>query len=644
MLTDRQRKVITCILKHPKGIYAATIAEELKVSDRTVRNDIASINMILLNSHCMIQSSKRTGYFIMQENISRIRECLSLMDAVDGKQIASTPMERKYFMLGQLFENYEMSLSQVADLLYVSEQTIYKDLTSLIQLLKNKYHFQALNLENGKICIDRDEVELRTLFYRIAKEEIYSSNKLMDLHLFQLTKDYVDLEELNGIVDYVSCFCKGNAIILSDQLIYVISWMIFFTMIRVENEHRIEKEVQLFHHNEVLTRMLRNLLADLRLRFEETDIHLLQNYVETLGFYSSRQSNQLGNESDDIADEFIRQMKEKYNYDFTSMPSLLDNFRIHLQFAIKRLLVDYQLTNPLLQEVKTKYAFAYEITMLIVPIIYERYGLYMNEDEISFLTMYVMPFLKAQSIRVPTILINGTSQSFANLLHIWLKQEFRDKLEIVCQIPLQQLPSALQEQTAELVISDMVLDQALPLPLIEITQLPGEAERRNIEKFLSRHVAASSSEVIFHKVFDRRLVLLIDDDQSFDSIIHQCAKRLEQEDRIENAQAFAAAVLQRESVYPTYIDNGVFFPHPLINDAKRSSICVALIRGNCVEKDQPARLLFVGSHESQINKEMVHIYHLINKVAASSQLLNVLMSMQDENELIDYLERIIQIV
>ncbi|MFR9256034.1 MAG: hypothetical protein ACLVJ6_11335 [Merdibacter sp.] len=34
----------------------------------------------------------------------------------------------------------------------------------------------------------------------------------------------------------------------------------------------------------------------------------------------------------------------KYNYDFTSMPSLFGNFRIHLQFAIKRLLVDYQLT------------------------------------------------------------------------------------------------------------------------------------------------------------------------------------------------------------------------------------------------------------------------------------------------------------
>ena len=643
MLTDRQRKVITCILKHPKGIYAATIAEELRVSDRTVRNDIASINMVLINSQCMIQSSKRTGYFIMQENISRIRECLSLMDAVDGKQIASTPMERKYYMLGQLFEYYELSLAGIAEQLYVSEQTIYKDLTSLIQLLKSKYHFQALTLENGKIHIDSDEVELRTLFYRIAKEEIYTSNKLMDLHLFQLAKDYVDLEELNGIVDYVSCFCKGNDIILSDQLIYVISWMIFFTMIRVENDHPIQKEVQLFHHNDMLTKMLKNLLADLRLRLNEADAHLLQNYVETLGFYSSRKSSALGSESDEIAEVFTREMLEKYNYDFTSMPSLFDNFRIHLQFAIKRLLVDYQLTNPLLQEVKTKYAFAYEITMLIVPIIHERYGLYMSEDEISFLTMYVMPFLKAQSLCVPTILINGTSQSFANLLSIWLNQEFRDKLEIVCQIPLQQLPAALKEHPAQLIISDMVLDQSLPLPLIEITQLPGETERRRIDSFLSRHAAASLGESIFRQVFGRQLVLFIEEDQSFADIIRLCALRLQQEGCIEDAKTFAQAVLEREAVYPTLIDNGVYFPHPLVNDAKKTRICVAIVRGSS-EKEQPMHLLFVTAHEAQVDQEMIHIYNLINKVAASQQLVSVLMSLQNENELIDYLERIIQIV
>lgn len=93
MLSERQKKVLSIILDNPKGIKGAVLAEKLHVTTRTVRNDIASINMTLMNSHCMIQSSKRAGYFVMKNNVSQIRECLSLMSAIDNMQIASTPVE-----------------------------------------------------------------------------------------------------------------------------------------------------------------------------------------------------------------------------------------------------------------------------------------------------------------------------------------------------------------------------------------------------------------------------------------------------------------------------------------------------------------------------------------------------------------------
>ena len=144
-------------------------------------------------------------------------------------------------------------------------------------------------------------------------------------------------------------------------------------------------------------------------------------------------------------------------------------------------------------------------------------------------------------------------------------------------------------------------------------------------------------------MFGRQLVLFIEEDQSFADIIRLCALRLQQEGCIEDAKTFTQMVLEREAVYPTLIDNGVYFPHPLVNDAKKTRICVAIVRGSS-EKEQPMHLLFVTAHEAQVDQEMIHIYNLINKVAASQQLVSVLMSLQNENELIDYLERIFQIV
>ncbi|MFR9256033.1 MAG: hypothetical protein ACLVJ6_11330 [Merdibacter sp.] len=184
-------------------------------------------------------------------------------------------------------------------------------------------------------------------------------------------------------------------------------------------------------------------------------------------------------------------------------------------------------------------------SMLIVPIIHERYGLYMSEDEISFLTMYVMPFLKAQSLCVPTILINGTSQSFANLLSIRLNQEFRDKLEIVCQIPLQQLPAALKEHPAQLIISDMVLDQSLPLPLIEITQLPEKRNGDGSTAFEPSCRCIAGREHLPSGVLAETGCCSSRRIESFADIIRLCALRLQQEGCIEDGKTLAGGAGKR---------------------------------------------------------------------------------------------------
>ncbi|MEG0735254.1 MAG: HTH domain-containing protein, partial [Longicatena sp.] len=184
MLSERQKKIVEMILKHPKGVNATNISKELSVSSRTIRNDIASINVCLMNNHCMINSSKRVGYFIVEDSVEKVKDCITLMEAIDHKQIASTPMERKYYILGQLFHRESVSLYDIASELFVSEQTIYKDITSFQKSLKKLFHYDGLLLENGELCLKSDEVALRTLLYRIVKEEIYLSNKLVDIHLY----------------------------------------------------------------------------------------------------------------------------------------------------------------------------------------------------------------------------------------------------------------------------------------------------------------------------------------------------------------------------------------------------------------------------------------------------------------------------
>ena len=74
----------------------------------------------------------------------------------------------------------------------------------------------------------------------------------MDIHLYQIVKDDADMEELNDITEYISSFCRSNSIVLSDQMLFVISWMVSFTMLRSEHGYMLTKKVERFQPNEVI--------------------------------------------------------------------------------------------------------------------------------------------------------------------------------------------------------------------------------------------------------------------------------------------------------------------------------------------------------------------------------------------------------
>ena len=644
MITERQKRLIKHILSIENGVFAKKLAEKLKVSTRTIRNDILTINMELSQYECSIQSSKQKGYFIKEQDKNIIWEYVKETDVYDGLQIASTPMQRKYYMLGLLMKKNRRSLGELSDILYVSEQTIYKDMISFVLFLKQKFRFHALKLENGYLSLSTDEVTLRTLFYRIAKEEIYVSNHIMNVHLFQIIKNDISLTDLTNLEDYLSQYCKSNDIILSDQMLYIISWMILFTSIRVKQGNTIRKKVDVLYKNEILKQMMNDIRHTFQFKLEQYDCNLLINYIETLGFYKNNIDTLDVSETDDVLKEYLHLLKDKFNYELMSIPTMYDYFRIHLQFAIKRLLVDYQLKNPLLYEVKTKHAFAYELAMLIVPIIHNKYGLYLNEDEVSFLTMYIIPLLKYQDLTAKVLLVNGTSQTFANLLQIWLHQEFQNKIKVVKQTTLHQLQKDIDKDYYDFIISDVVIDCKIDKPYVLIQHLPNSHHKIQIETVLKNHGMVSATTEIYDKVFSNRNILFIEEELTFEEIISRCCQLLQLHQHIENGEEFKNKILEREKVYPTHINNGVFFPHPLENVALENGICLAIMKPNIYKDDQVLKLIFVSAQEAMLNYDMTHIYNLVHKIAHSNDLIEILRTMDDEDEVMMYLKRIIQIM
>ncbi|MCP8369355.1 HTH domain-containing protein, partial [Clostridioides difficile] len=77
-------------------ITCKTLSNHLKVSERTIRNDITSINGTLEKNGAIIKIKKGEGYYIDILNLALYQQYLALIsdDIMDSSEIPDSPIER----------------------------------------------------------------------------------------------------------------------------------------------------------------------------------------------------------------------------------------------------------------------------------------------------------------------------------------------------------------------------------------------------------------------------------------------------------------------------------------------------------------------------------------------------------------------
>lgn len=90
-----------------------------------------------------------------------------------------------------------------------------------------------------------------------------------------------------------------------------------------------------------------------------------------------------------IISESLQIIKEELNIDLDNDNLCKERLILHLKFAIMRAINSKAITNPLLIIIKEKYADTYAIASKIANHIMEDYNIYLNESEISYLTVHI---------------------------------------------------------------------------------------------------------------------------------------------------------------------------------------------------------------------------------------------------------------
>ncbi|EBF5120275.1 PRD domain-containing protein, partial [Listeria monocytogenes] len=549
-----------------KWVTSNELAAFCECTTRTIRNNIYKINEVTPN---LINSTKQ-GY---QINLNIPFEFQSESDVT----------ERKSKLLLELIKNSTkgVDLFELADILYISEVTLKKD----IQQLKNE-----LKEADVKIVISKDRIKL------IGKER--AKRKYMISLLYeeggyresiksriQEMIEFVSIDKLQNIVKEVlaqESITTNQYSMMNIVLHYAIS------IVRIQQGNTLietQKTLIRKHSKEYeISKKIAKILS------EEYQIHFSEAETKQLGLlYVGLQNEQSANANHGELDQFVDKkiidalkivlanVEETYLIDLQN-EQLFIKLAIHVQSLYYRSRYKAYTRNLSLLDIKTSYPVTFDIAVYISSLLQEKLAIDFNEDEISFIALHIGSFLESENRDYIRLEIGLLVDDYHDLRTNMLKK-LRARFENEATIEL--IENEDYEENFDIILTtnrDVALEKAGSIfihPLLTTKDIKKITSRiQTKKKILENNIRGQQ--------IDRYIVRSLYSNQIDPSeltpakIREQMISKMEKQNFV--TPEFKEKVEKREQMAPTSFPSGIAIPHSIKNDALQSGVSIMTLQ------------------------------------------------------------------
>lgn len=617
MFSGRQVSILKIILDYNKGVHGSVIADALSVSSRTIRNEITEINNIYKKS--LILSNNKTGYSVNEELITEIK--LFLNDADDRED----GLLRSYEILGKVLFDPELQLEDLSEIMNYSSQTIRKDIQKLDQHLLSQYQISLIEIESEKVKIKSSEEEIRETLFKILKDSITSNNTDYNKLLEVILDNGFDTDFLNHVLDSIFAVCDECEVQISIENIKILQAAIVICVVRNDSNFTLTNE------KEVINPILLLLMSKVN-NLKEADLPLLEKLIHTFKISKNDKSIEIQDFSRVVLDEFIDEVFDKYNFNLKESEDLYNNMLVHIEYMLRRIENGYELRNPIISDIKSKYPFAYEVSMLVVHIVYKYKNKYILDDEVSYLAIYIEHYLENINEKIRAILISSQRHSINQVLEKWIDTNFKN------QIVIQKIIDKSRLQHYNLNSFDLILTFNEPIYSTELETFTfnGLPEMRDVNRLnecihtmkMNQRIKTAINNYIHEDL------IKIFDDTTYEDVIVELSDLLEEKGIIDSSKEFSEDVINREINYPTNLGDTLMMPHPLYTFANKTAVAIGVIKKGFEHNDEIVRLVFLLAIEKVRNSEINFIFQFFKQISGNKNLLKSLFESETKEEYI----------
>lgn len=641
----RQKEIFIYLLNSDIGLSGNELAKIFHVSSRTIRSDIKCLNELLKGHGIRICSSKQQGYFVSQQQrklgISLVKEIFKREENVT--KIPSIPSERLAFILFKLtFARDFITMEDFADMLFVSKTTVYLDIKNIIKFLEN---FPSLELEVSPIKglkLKGDERAKRFLISNVLKRENKNDQLMLrsSLH-YVFTDENLDLnKEILFLYETIINVLNKYGYILTDADLSLLVKDILVDIKRIQMgffiEENIEKDLDLTIANaikEEIEEYFNILLNDKELEY----IQQCFNTKRLLNVASK--DCVLKEEGEKIVDEFLREVKYKFNIDFIEDTNFRRNLILHLNPMLERIKANYFEDNPFKDQIKINYPFAFEVSMTIVSIIKRKLNIIISESEVSYIALHVAVALDKIHNKTNIAIICGSGLGTAQFVKSKIVSYYSEQVNILGYFPVYKLDNVLNGDygKANLIISTIPLTAKINIPIVQVNPLITEYDLIRIKRYIGNPLITTremSTNGIKEKFFKEGLFQYFDEETDFLNAILKLTEMLKTERYIGDVETFYTSVVRRENLFSTILEDMIAIPHPMESMSKKTIVAVGIFKNPAVYNGKKVKVIFLFAFNAKENENLKLLYELLKEIIESKNIIENISKSNNFNDFI----------
>ncbi|MED4799375.1 transcriptional regulator LicR [Bacillus atrophaeus] len=625
MLHGRLREILRLLMAADAPVTSSVIAANLKVTSRTVRNDIKELQDILAQQGAVVHSVRGSGYQLHIQNEQKFRGLLQDVFQ-QNKGLPVFPEERiSYLMKRLLLTEHYLKLDSLAEELFISKSTLQTDLKEVKKRLlpydivletRPNYGFKLRGDEvrmrycMAEYIVDERETEIDYLNEKadiLPKEEIAAIRSVI---MKKVNNVQIPLSNLglNNLIIHIAIACKrirtGNYVSLFPE---------DMENILLQKEYKAAQTI------------VEELESELSVTFPESEtayiaIHLLGTKRMTQSQNGDTEyTGFIDQETSKLAASIIETVEEELTLGIMHDQELRMGLALHLKPAVNRNRYGMNLRNPMLSAIKENYPLAFEAGIIAGVVIKDKTGIEIHENEIGYLALHFGAAIERRKTESPPkrcIIVCASGAGSAQLLREKLRSHFGKRLDILGTAEYYSLDQ-ISYESVDFVVSTIPIKRELPVPVLKVNTILGGNDFAKIESKLDGEEEPDS------RYIKKELVFLYQNLQSKEDVIRFLGQKAVEHGFAEDG--IIDSIFEREAISPTCFGNLVAIPHPLIPQTESTFWVVCTLKKPIDWENKRVQFVCLLCVEKENKADLQSMYKLLGSIlddpAAVSQLL-----------------------